>query len=115
MLNVKETLLRLYEKEYVWCSKKATFNYQGKLQELFHAGLNEMKYDYVDFKQQFCLTQRCTTFLLLPAASRLFLWITAGSQFKISLFFHFFSSASTHWNLAHFHTSVWRYFYKVQG
>jgi len=29
-------------------SRKATFHYKGKLQEVFRAGLNESKYDYVD-------------------------------------------------------------------
>jgi len=35
------------------------------------------------------LHQGCTTFLFLPAASRLFSWITAASQCKIFLFFVF--------------------------
>jgi len=39
----------------VQCSRKATFDYQGKLQEVFRAGLNEIKYDYVDSKQHFDL------------------------------------------------------------
>jgi len=34
-------------------SRKATFHYKGKLQEVFRAGLNEIKYDYVDCKQHF--------------------------------------------------------------
>jgi len=37
----------------VQCNRKATFNCKGKLQEVFGAGLNEMKYDYVDSKQHF--------------------------------------------------------------
>jgi len=52
--NVKGTLQRLQEKE-VRCSRKATFHYKGKLQEVFRAGLNEIKYDYVDSKQHFYL------------------------------------------------------------
>ena len=35
-----------------------TFHYKGKLQELFRAGLNEIKYDYVDSKQHFYLQYR---------------------------------------------------------
>ena len=35
------------------CNRKASFNYKGKLQEVFRAGLNEIKYDYVDSKQLF--------------------------------------------------------------
>ena len=50
--NVKETLWRLQEKE-VRCNRKATFHYKDKLQEVFRAGLNEIKYDYVDSKHQF--------------------------------------------------------------
>ena len=37
------------------CSRKATFHYKGKLQEVFRAGLNEIEYDYVDSKQHFYL------------------------------------------------------------
>ena len=37
------------------CNRKATFHYKGKLQEVFRAGLNEIKYDYVDSKQHFYL------------------------------------------------------------
>ena len=37
------------------CSGKATFHYKGKLQEVFRAGLNEIKYNYVDSKQHFDL------------------------------------------------------------
>jgi len=37
----------------VRCNRKATFHYKGKLQEVFRAGLNEIKYDYVDSKQHF--------------------------------------------------------------
>jgi len=50
--NVKETLWRLQEKE-VRCNRKATFHYKDKLQEVFRAGLNGIKYDYVDSKHQF--------------------------------------------------------------
>jgi len=57
--------------------------------------------------------QGCTTFLSLPAASRLFLWITAASQFKIFLFFAFLQFCFNTLSLAHFLTSVWRYFCKV--
>jgi len=39
----------------VRCSRKATFHHKGKLQAYFRAGLNVFKYDYVDFKQHFCL------------------------------------------------------------
>jgi len=39
----------------VRCSRKATFHYKGKLQEFFRAGLNEIKYDYVDSKENFYL------------------------------------------------------------
>jgi len=35
-----------------------TFYYKGKLQEVFRAGLNEIKYDYVGFKQHFYLQHR---------------------------------------------------------
>jgi len=35
----------------VQCSRKATFHYKGKFQEVFRAGLNEIKYNYVDSKQ----------------------------------------------------------------
>ena len=37
------------------CCRKATFHYKGKLQEVFRAGLNEIKYDYADSKQHFYL------------------------------------------------------------
>jgi len=30
-----------------------TFDYKGKLQEVFRAGLKEIKYDYVDSKQHY--------------------------------------------------------------
>jgi len=43
------------KKKNMWFSRKARFHYQGKLQEFFRAGLNEIKYDYVDFKQHFYL------------------------------------------------------------
>jgi len=33
------------------CNRTATFHYKGKLQKVFRAGLNEIKYDYVDSKQ----------------------------------------------------------------
>jgi len=39
----------------VRCNRKATFHYKGKLQVVFRAGLNEIKYDYVDFRQHFHL------------------------------------------------------------
>jgi len=39
----------------VRCSRKTTFHYKGKLQEVFRTGLNEIKYDYVDSKQPFYL------------------------------------------------------------
>jgi len=39
----------------VRCKRKATFHYKGKLQEVFRAGLTEIKYDYVDSKQHFYL------------------------------------------------------------
>ena len=53
--NVKETLWHL--KKNLRCNRKATFHYKGKgnLQEVFRAGLNEIKYDYVDSKQHFYL------------------------------------------------------------
>jgi len=38
-----------------------TFHYKGKLQEVFRAGLNEIKYDYVDSKQHFYLQYHVTT------------------------------------------------------
>jgi len=37
------------------CSRKATFHYKGKLQDVFCSGLNEIKYDYIDSKQHFYL------------------------------------------------------------
>ena len=42
-----------YEKKNVWCNRNVAFHYKGKLQEVFRAGLNEIKYDYVDSKQLF--------------------------------------------------------------
>jgi len=57
--NVKETLWRLQEK--LQCSRKATFHYKGKVQELFRVGLNESKYDYVDSKQHFYLQYHVAT------------------------------------------------------
>jgi len=35
------------------CTRKATFHYKGKLQEVFRTGLNKIEYDYVDSKQHF--------------------------------------------------------------
>jgi len=52
--NVKETLWGLQEKD-VRCNRKPTFHYKGKLQEVFRAGLNKIKYDYGDSKQHFYL------------------------------------------------------------
>jgi len=43
------------KKKSVRCNRKATFHYKGKLQDVFRAGLNEIKYDYVDSKQHFYL------------------------------------------------------------
>jgi len=43
------------KKKSVRCNRKATFHYKGKLQEVFRAGLNEIKYEYVDSKRHFCL------------------------------------------------------------
>jgi len=43
------------------------------------------------------LAQGCTTFLLLPAALRLLLGITAISEFKIFYILHWFCSAYTNW------------------
>ena len=37
------------------CNRKATFHCKCKLQKGFRAGLNEIKCDYVDFKQHFYL------------------------------------------------------------
>jgi len=34
-------------------TRKATFHYKSKLQEVLSAGLNEIAYDYVDSKQHF--------------------------------------------------------------
>jgi len=39
----------------VRCNRKAAFHYKGKLQKVVRAGLNEIKYDYVDSKQHFYL------------------------------------------------------------
>ena len=41
------------KKKNVPCNRKATFHYKGKLPEVFRAGLNEIKYDYVDSEQHF--------------------------------------------------------------
>jgi len=41
------------KKKKVRCSRKETFHYKGKLQEVFRSGLNKIKYDYVDLKQNF--------------------------------------------------------------
>jgi len=35
--------------------QNSNISLQGKLQEFFRAGLNEIKYDYVDSKQHFYL------------------------------------------------------------
>ena len=43
------------KKKNVRCSRKTTFHYKGKLQEVFRAGLNEINYNYVDSKQHFYL------------------------------------------------------------
>jgi len=43
------------KKKNVRCKQKATFHYKDKLQEVFRAGLKEIKYDYVDSKQHFYL------------------------------------------------------------
>jgi len=43
------------KKKNVRCSRKTKFHNKGKLQEFFRAGLNEIKYDYVDSKQHFYL------------------------------------------------------------
>jgi len=43
------------KKKNVRCNRKATFHYKGKLQEVFRAGLNEIKYDCVDSKKHFHL------------------------------------------------------------
>jgi len=39
----------------VRCNRKATFHYKDKLQDVFRAGLNEIKYDHGDSKQYFYL------------------------------------------------------------
>jgi len=39
----------------VRCNRKATFHYKGKLQEVFRAGLNEIKYDYVHLNNRIAL------------------------------------------------------------
>ena len=44
-----------WKKKNVRCNRKATFHYQGKLQEVFRAGLYEIKYDYADSKHDFYL------------------------------------------------------------
>ena len=43
------------KKKSVRCDRKATFHDKRKLQEVFRAGLNEIKNDYVDSKQHFYL------------------------------------------------------------
>jgi len=43
------------KKKSVRCHRKAAFHCKGKSQEVFRTGLNEIKYDNVDFKQHFCL------------------------------------------------------------
>jgi len=45
----------------VRCNRKAAFHYKGKLQEVFRAGLNEIKCDYVDSKQHFYLQYHVAT------------------------------------------------------
>ena len=35
------------KKKSVRCNRKATFHYKGKLREVFRAGLNDIKYDYI--------------------------------------------------------------------
>jgi len=52
--NVKERLWAC-KKKSVRCNRKATFQYKGKSQEVFRAGLNEIKYDCVASKQHFYL------------------------------------------------------------
>jgi len=47
------------KKKNVRRNRKATFHYKGKLQEVFRAGLNEIKYDYGDSKQYFLSTVSC--------------------------------------------------------
>jgi len=41
-------------------NRKAIFHYKGKLQDVFRAGLNEIKHDYVDSKQHFYLQYHVT-------------------------------------------------------
>ena len=41
------------KKKSVRCNRKATFHYKCRLQEVFRAGLKEIKYDYADSKQHF--------------------------------------------------------------
>jgi len=53
--NVK-TRCDAHKKKNAWCSRKLTFHYHGKLQEIFRAGFNEIKYDYADFQHHFYLT-----------------------------------------------------------
>jgi len=48
------------KKKSVRCNRKAIFHYKGKLQEVFRAGLNEIKYDDVDSKQHFYLQYHVT-------------------------------------------------------
>ena len=43
------------KKKSVRCNRKATFHYNGKLLEVFRAGLNESEYNYVDSKLHFYL------------------------------------------------------------
>jgi len=45
--------------ENFFCGRPWTFHYKGKLLEVFRAGLNEIKYDYVDSKQQFFSAVSC--------------------------------------------------------
>ena len=52
--NVKEKQWRLLEKERAML-QKSDISLQGKLKKIFRAGLNEIKYDYVESKQHFYL------------------------------------------------------------
>jgi len=52
---------------------------------------------FVSTKKNLTSTTGLRTFLLLPAALRLLLWITAASGSKIFYILHCFCSAFTHW------------------
>jgi len=54
----------------VRCSRKATFHYKGKLQEVFPAGLNDIKYDYVDSKQHFYLQYHVAAIDMKPLCKK---------------------------------------------